>query len=78
MPEQCVALSSQRPLLMIGFGAKAQHAGNVAEDLNNKAEPTTGKQSVFAPNTPLGSPIILRFAFYPSRSSPRGSAEGTP
>jgi len=43
MPEQCVALSSQRPLLLIGFGAKAQHAGNVAEDLNKKAEPTIGK-----------------------------------
>jgi len=53
MPEQCVALSSQRPLLIIGFGAKAQHAGNVAEDLNNKAEPTIGKQSEFAPNTLL-------------------------
>jgi hypothetical protein len=41
MPKQCVALSSQRPLLMIGFGAKAQHAGNVAEDLNTKVKPTT-------------------------------------
>ena len=36
----------------------AQHAGSVAEDLNNKAEPTTGKQSDIAPNTPL------RFAYY--------------
>ena len=50
---------------MIGFGAKGQHAGNVAEDLNNKAEPTTGKQSVFAPNTLLGFAYYLKICVLP-------------
>ena len=43
----------------------AQHAGSVAEDLNNKAEPTTGKQSVFAPNTLLGFAYYLKICVLP-------------